>query len=126
MPRLVIILPSANDTDARALHPSKALSGRLETPAGTSIPVKPVLAKASAPMVVSALSYGKKIPLSVAQFLKASSGIVVTVKGTIRFPSLPTLLQLKAEQPFPLPKVEKGVDVLQILQPLAPAEEVPL
>jgi hypothetical protein len=51
---------------------------------------------------------------------------VVTVIGTIRFPSLPTLLQLKAEQMVPLPNVEKGVDVLQILQPLASAEEVPL
>jgi hypothetical protein len=77
-------------------------------------------------MVVSALSYGKKIPLSVVQLWKASAGIVVTVKGTIRFPALSTLLQLKAEQLFPLPKVEKGVEVLQILQPLAPAEEVPL
>ena len=118
--------PVANVTVVNDDKSLNKLFGRLATPAGTSIPVKPLFLKASTSIVVSALSYGKKIPFSSAQFSKALAGIVVTVKGTIRFPALSTLLQLKAEQLFPLPKEEKGVEVLQILQPLAPAEEVPL
>ena len=125
-PIAVNVLSGGNITVARLVEPLKILSGRLGTPTGISMPIRPLLAKAPTPIIVSALSYGKKIPLRAAQSLKASAGIVVIIKGIIRFPSLSTLPQLRAEQLFPLPNVEKGVNVLQILQPLAPAEELPL